>query len=345
MKNLILGTFALGLIMLAFSCKKDATTVAVDNTALMTAIASSTEKQTVEVAQLPTSLREYVSLSFNPIAIESAWLVSGRGYEVELEDGQNLYFRTDGNCLGAGTGGGGGVFRCMNGDTVDVSELPQAAADYVTANFPSLTIQTVVFKSHGDRTGYAVELSDGTILLFNADGEYVHTCGDFDEPNGGGGHGGHGGGHHGDGNGPNGPGGGCAAGDTIQVADLPQAATDYVTTNYPSETITLAVVKPSGKFGVELSNGEVLLFEADGTFIKVCDGQPNGGPHNHHCNTPLTALTDLPQAAQDYIAANYPGETLERGCVKNNGNYILELSNDVKILFAADGTVIFDSGN
>jgi hypothetical protein len=88
----------------------------------------------------------------------------------------------------------------------------------------------------------------------------------------------------------------------------------------------------------------VLLFRPDGTFIKECDGQPNGGPHHHHCNAPV-GLDDLPQAAQDYLAANYPGETVVRGCQKNNGNYIVKLSGGAKILFDADGNMLFDSGN
>ncbi len=354
MKKLIYGMLAMGIMALAFACQKDTATT--DATDMMNAIANSSDKQAVTVAQLPTDVREYVALSFTPVEIEAAWRVRGMGYEVELEDGQDLYFRENGRCMG--TGRNGGIFRCMRGDTVDMSELPQAAADYVTANYDGLSIQTVVHKTHHQHEGWAVELSDGTILLFNADGVFFNLCGDFDgdgdghgdgDGDGHGGHhGGHGDGDHGgnggNGGGPDGPHGGCAAGDTIDVADLPQTATDYITANYASENITVVVVKPSGKFGVELESGTVLLFTADGVFIKVCDGQPDGGPHHHHCNAPIT-LTDLPQAAQDYIAANYAGETVDRGCVKNNGNYIVKLSGGPKILFDADGTVLFDSGN
>ncbi len=337
----------MGVMALAFACQKETATTATD---LINAIASSDSKQAVSVSDLPTEVQDYVALSFTPVEIEAAWHVRGKGYEVELEDGQDLYFRDGGECMGTSRGGGMGVFRCMRGDTVDVSELPQAAADYIAANYDTLTIVTVVFKEHGNRTGYAVELSDGTVLLFNAEGEFFNECGDFPGggPGGGGpGHGDHGG-HHGNqggDHGPNGPQGGCTAGDTIDVASLPTTITDYVAANYGGETIVNAVVKPSGKFGVELSSGTVLLFDADGNFIKECDGQPDGGPHQHHCDNELAALTDLPQAAQDYIAANYAGETLVRGCIKNNGNYIVGLSNDVKILFDADGNMLFDSGN
>ncbi|MCU0347828.1 MAG: PepSY-like domain-containing protein [Saprospiraceae bacterium] len=351
MKNIIHGVLALSIMALAFACQKDNAITATADTELISAIANASNKQAVTVAELPTDVQAYVALSFTPVEIEAAWRVQGKGYEVELEDGQDLYFRENGDCMG--TGRDGGTFRCMRGDTVDVSELPQAAADYVTANYAGLSIQTVVFKTHHNHSGYAVELSDGTILLFDEAGAFVSLCGEFPgdgDGHGNGGHGdghggGHGDGHHNGGNGPDGPHGGCAAGDSIGVADLPQAVTDYIAANYAGETVTLAVVKPSGKFGVELSSGTVLLFDAEGVFIKVCDGQPDGGPHHHHCDSPLTALTDLPQAAQDYIAANYAGETFDHGCAKNNGNFIVELSNDVKILFDADGNVLFDSGN
>jgi Putative beta-lactamase-inhibitor-like, PepSY-like len=337
---------AMGIMALAFACQKETTDATTD---LINAIASSGSKEAVSVADLPAKVQEYVALSFTPVEIEAAWHVRSKGYEVELEDGQDLYFRDNGECMGTSRGGGGGVFRCMRGDTVDVSELPQTAVTYVTETYPTLTIQTVVFKQHDNRTGYAIELNDVTILLFNAEGEFINLCGEFLGGDGdGNGHGGgHGGGHHGNhggDHGPNGPQGGCIAGDTIEVASLPPAVTQYVSDNFGGQTITVAVLKPSGKFGIELSNGTVLLFAADGDFIKVCDGQPDR-PHHHHCDTAISDLTDLPQAAQDYIATNYPGETVKRGCQKNNGNYIVKLSNDVKILFDADGNMLFDSGN
>ncbi len=332
MKNLIYGLLAMGVVAFAFACQKETNT---DNVAdLMNQIANSSDKELKAVSQLPNELKDYVAFSFTPLEIEAAWHVRGKGYEVELEDGQNLYFRENGRCIGAGRGGGGGVFRCMRGEVVDVSELPQAALEYIADKYDS-PIETVVLKQHGDRTGYAVKLADGTILLFNGAGDFFHVCGEFD----GGGHGG----HHGDG--PHGPHGGCMAGDDVGVDNLPQLAAEYIATSYADQTIASVVVKPTGKFGVELSGGVILLFTPNGVFIKECDGQPTDGPHHHHCNTPITALSELPQAAQDYVATNYADATLVRGCVKNNGNYIIKLSNDVKILFAADGTVIFDSGN
>lgn len=340
MKNLFFGMLALSIMALGMACQKESLTTSESSLQLASSIASASNKTVVGVSELPAEVRTYVDLSFTPVAIEAAWHAKGLGYEVELEDGQDLYFAERGGCLGM-SGSGGGQFRCMGGDTVAVEDLPAAATDYIAANFADLTIQTVVAKPHG---GFAVELSDGTILLFNAEGEFHHECGEMG--GNGGGHGGHDGGHgggHQDGDGPHGPNGGCTAGDSIDVADLPTLATDYIGANYAGETVTLAVVKPSGKFAVELSNGVVLLFDAEGNFIKECDGVQPGGPGHHHCETMVT-IDDLPQAAQDYIAATYADATVDHGCLKINGNFIVELSNGAKILFDADGNVLFDSG-
>ena len=165
-------------------------------------------------------------------------------------------------------GSGDSTNLCMRGDTVDVSELPQAAADQIATDYPNATIQTVVKKHHGK--AYAVELSDGTILIFKADGSLIGTCDTLSS-----------GPHHGPGDHPYD--GGCLGGDTLTVADLPQAAVDYVAANYPNETIQTVVSKFDGKaFAVELSDGTVLIFKADGTFVGTCPGGPGNGPGGGH---------------------------------------------------------------
>ncbi len=330
MKNIIFGVLALGIMGGFFACQKDTSTLAESD--LISQIATSSSKEAVSTNELPSAVTAYVDMSFTPVQIESAWKVRGMGYEVELEDGQDLYFRENGNCIGRGDEDRGRPgFRCMHGDSIDIASLPQSISDYITANYPNESIVRAVTKPNG---GYAVKLSDDTVLLFNADGEFFDECGD--RP--GGGHGGHGG--HGGGQG--GPNGGCALGDTIDIASLPTTVTDFVTANYTGETVTVAVVKPSGKFGVELSNGTVLLFTADGTFIRECDGTPVGPHHPHGQAIDPSAL---PQAALDYVAANYPAATIERAAVFNNGFYGVRLSDGTHILFDADGNVIFDSGN
>lgn len=229
---------------------------------------------TIDLATLPAAVYDYVAANYPDATIAVAVQKPSGKFGVELSDGTTMIFDAEGvfitlcgQCPGGPPPHHGG---CMAGDTVTIAELPQAALDYVAANYPDLTIQTVVVKPIG---AFAVELSDGTILLFNPDGVFFRLCGD----------------------GPAGPPppheGRCMRGDTIDLANLPQAVIDYVAATYPDLTIQTAVVKPDGVFAVELSDGMVLLFDPEGVFIHECDndgpgghGGPGGpgGPGGHH---------------------------------------------------------------
>ncbi|MCB9284695.1 MAG: PepSY-like domain-containing protein [Lewinellaceae bacterium] len=219
---------------------------------------------TIDLATLPTAITDYVTLNNPDATISVAVLKLSGKYGVELSDGTTMIFDPEGvfiTLCGECPGGPPPPHPgCMSGDTVDVATLPQAAQDFVIATYPDLTIQTVVVKPIGF---YAVELSDGMILLFNPDGVFVHFCGE---------------GPGGPGDGPHdGPHPGCMAGDTIAVTDLPQAAQDFVATTYPTLTIQTVVVKLNGFYAVELSDEQVLLFDAAGVFIHECDGDGPGG--------------------------------------------------------------------
>jgi hypothetical protein len=329
MKNLFIGMLLASMMGVFFACQKD--NLVTEEADLVNTIAFSAAKESVDVADLPSGVSNYVEANFAPLSIDEAFYVRQHGYEVAVEDGTYLYFAERGNCLNpdGGMQDRGGRNRCLRGDSIAVADLPQAISDYVSANFSGETIESAVVKPNGY---YGVGLSGGTVLLFDADGNFLREC--DGRPGGG-----HGGGH--------GNPGGCARGDSIDVADLPQAVTDYVTTNYAGETITVAVLKPSGKYAVELSGGKVLIFDEEGTFIRECGSWGGGGGHHGHGHgggSPIT-VDDLPQAAQDYLTATYPDATVERAAEKRNGNFIVKLSNGEIVLFDSDGNVIFDSGN
>ncbi|MGI9159113.1 MAG: PepSY-like domain-containing protein [Saprospiraceae bacterium] len=188
--------------------------------------------------------------------------------------------------LAAGDRGGGSdsTAHCMHGDTLDVASLPQAVTDYLAANYPTATVVTAVSKHNG--RAYAVELSDGTTLIFKGNGDLLGECGNLPTHPGGphgpgsepGGPGNPGGPH-----GPGHPGGGCLGGDTLTITDLPAGVADYVAANYATTTIQTVVSKRQGlAFAVELSDGTVLIFKADGTFVGTCPDQPGpgNGPHD-----------------------------------------------------------------
>ncbi|MBK7407315.1 MAG: PepSY-like domain-containing protein [Saprospirales bacterium] len=218
---------------------------------------------TIDLATLPTAITDHV-VAFYPDATITVAVVKPSGkYGVELSDGATLIFDADGVfltlCGECPSGPPPPHPGCMEGDTVAATDLPQAAQDFLLATYPDLTIQTVVVKPIGV---FAVELSDGAILLFSPEGVFIHLCGEYPGPH------------------PN-PHPGCMTGDTVTIADLPQAAQDYVAITFPDLTIQTVVVKLNGFFAVELSDGQILLFDAAGTFLHDCDNDGpggNGGP-------------------------------------------------------------------
>ena len=174
---------------------------------------------TLTLDELPVVIADYLAANYPDQTVNM--LVSKRGGEVlavELSSGQVLLFDAAGAFLRECVRGSGPVNPdphphdsihptdsvphmqrgCLYGDTLTIGDLPAAVTDYVTANFPDLTINTVVFRSV--REVWAVELSDGSVLLFTEAGAYIKNCGDRE-------------GNPGDGDGPgDGPGGGHGPG-------------------------------------------------------------------------------------------------------------------------------------
>ena len=51
----------------------------------------------------------------------------------------------------------------------DIDQFPQAIQDYIDANYPGL----MIVEAEAEDDGFEVELSDGTELLFDADGNFL----------------------------------------------------------------------------------------------------------------------------------------------------------------------------
>lgn len=122
--------------------------------------------------------------------------------------------------------------------------------------------------------------------------------------------------------------------DYINTAALPQAILIYISTNYPDNTIKEAEVEDNNNYEVELNNGTELIFDQQGNFLGIDDdGDDDFGDED-------IAPGDLPANILDFIATYFPGTTIEEAERENNGNYEIELSNDVEIIFDADGTFL-----
>jgi len=230
----------------------------------------------------------------------------------------------------------GNIANSTQKEPVAISDLPPVIITHVEQNYAPHHIASAW---HVMGSGYEITLENGQLVYFN---EMGNCIGEGGMHNGGGMHGNNGGGMHGNGGGM---GGGncnnCMGGDTIPAADLPQTVLDYVSENYPGETIVTVVVHLHGDYSVELSNGTVLMFEEDGEFMHECLGTGNGGGWG---GTTIP-VADLPAAVVAYVTAHYPDASISNAMLKNNGYYFLHLSNGVMLLFDAGGNILFDSGN
>jgi len=121
---------------------------------------------------------------------------------------------------------------------------------------------------------------------------------------------------------------------SIKTATLPQAILDYISTNYPDITVKKSEIEDNGNYEVKLNNGVELIFDAHGAFLGVDDDGENNFDDTH------LNISELPQILLDFIATNYPNESIDEAELENNGNYEIELENEVILIFDADGNFL-----
>ena len=158
-------------------------------------------------------------------------------------------------------------------ESVSASELPATAADFLSANFPNLGIESVdkITTSEGEILFSAI-LEDGTEYTFEARG------------------------------------GRC---DTISIDSLPQAVHDYLDTNFPEEAILRASQMETkdgeARFVVKLTSGEILAFDENGN-LQATKMRGRKKRHKRH-GTPVEP-DSLSSAIQTYMTTNHPNETI-----------------------------------
>lgn len=124
------------------------------------------------------------------------------------------------------------------------------------------------------------------------------------------------------------------ADDHVNTAALPQAILDYVTTNYPDNTIWKAEVEDSNNYEVELNDETELIFDLQGNFIGIDDDDSDDFGDED------IAPNDLPESIRNFVNTHFSGADIEEAERENNGNFEIELSNDVKLIFDADGNFL-----
>ncbi len=122
--------------------------------------------------------------------------------------------------------------------------------------------------------------------------------------------------------------------DHINTAALPQAILDYITTNYPNNTIWKAEIEDNNNYEVELNDETELVFDQQGNFLGIDDDDDDDFGDEE------IAPADLPLEIREFISTYFPGTTVEEAERENNGNYEVELSNDVELIFDADGNFL-----
>lgn len=256
------------------------------------------------------------------------------------------------------------ITAASNIKAVGTIDLPSTIKNYVHDNHLPFEIDMVF---HAERYGYEVFLENGLCLYFDENNDHLnHNDLHNDQGN-----------HHGGwDSGIN----FCMAGDTLSGSNLPQAVNDYIDMHHASTNAVMVVVKPSGKIGVEISTGDILIFSPNGDFINECVSQEaSGHGHEHgslvsygwHCdpedsmmmgdhgdhggmgdlsgpNEPSwggtgMSLDTLPTAISDYVGINHQDASIFHAVQTYSGYYFLRLSDCARLVFDENGDILFDS--
>lgn len=194
---------------------------------------------------------------------------------------------------------------------VKTSTLPQSILDYITVNYPGLTIVEAEIE---DNQNFEIELSNDTELIFNAQGEFL---GIDDEEN-----------EFGD--------------EEIDPAVLPQNILDFISDNFPGQGIDEAELENNGNYEIELDNDIELIFDGEGNFLGQAkdENEDEEGEDEEDINP-----ADLPQVIQDYITENYPDNIIIEAEVDED-EYEVTLNNGVELEFDLEGNLLnVEDGN
>ena len=220
------------------------------------------------------------------------------GYQVDLEGDKAYIFDKIGEFLSNDK-------NSIHQGAVNTSDLPQAARDFVTANFPSesyLYVAKLNIPYYG--TIYNAYLTNGYKVKFDNAGAWKEI--DRDDQ---------------------------AIPSSVLSANLPAAAVSYITTKFPSVGVE-SIEKKSDRYEVELLNDFDLEFDLQGNLI---------GSDNDDDNDEQTVdQTSLPQAALDFVSTAFPNaggyDKVTKNAVPDDGvMYEVRLKDRTQIEFDTNG--------
>ncbi len=225
------------MILLFTQCQNDDNVL--PDEMLIAEIENAQNKVNIQPDALPGVAQEQIGEEHFDSYIETAAHIPGKGYEVVLGNEDQLYFRENGVQLRGGPNGPHRPGPCGRGILVPVEDLPDAITTYVSENYPDAEI----LRAKKFPRGYVVLITGRRLVIFDNDLAFVAETRAF---------------HFCD-----------LVGHPIDIANLPDAVTAYITTNYPDGEIVKAfIVHGRIVIGVLTPDGrKVLVFDADGNFL------------------------------------------------------------------------------
>ncbi len=295
----------------------------------------SSSNNNIDPATLPVTIRNYISTNYPTATIIQAEQYTTR-YEVNLNNGVELYFNLNGNLIGtSGNGSGDDDDDGNNGGGNDNDDDD----DGISGN-------------DDDDDGYTGGISDDDDdgLGDNDDG----IAGNQDDDD--------------NGNGDNDD-GVAGNGNNINPATLPATIQNYIASNYPTATIVQAE-QYANRYEVNLNSGIELYFDLNGNLISssssgsgdddddglgdnddgIAGNQDNDDNGNGDNDDGVTGNGNninpatLPATIQNYIATNYSTATIVKAEQYTN-RYEVDLNNGIELYFDLNGNLIGTSGS
>jgi hypothetical protein len=208
----------------------------------------------VKVGDLPQAILDYVTENYKELTIAKSEEEDNGNFEIKLSNGTELIFDAEGNFLGVDDDDENGNF---DDSDIPVEELLASIIMYVEENYPMISIKEASMENNGH---YEITLGDKTVLIFDANGEFLGVGVDENDQDGDGEYEWGDGDHHDD-------------GDSIDPAQLPENVLTYLADTYPDLTIMHAEVESEGYYEVTMSNGLEVYFDAEGNFVSTDEGE------------------------------------------------------------------------
>lgn len=124
---------------------------------------------------------------------------------------------------------------------------------------------------------------------------------------------------------------------TLNLTEITAQIREYITTEFAGYSIQSASsyqdAANSEYIELVMNNNGVLLFTGQGSFICGDDSFLYGEEEDY------IAIEDLPQAITDYIAANYPNDTIDKASFEDN-EYEVELTSGTELYFDENGNFL-----